>query len=243
MPDVPVFRPSSHGFAFRNAWPAQPALTLDTPLGRIPIGDARGGLCGGMVFAALDYFYAGAQTPPDMPAAGEPLYRFIVSRLMTSWDLPRGPLKYYDWMRGPDEDSRRAMLGLRLGRTRGLAWRTIVDELPRIRARIDHGDPACLGVVMAHSSKPADLGHNHQVLAWGYDVVGDRITVKVYDPNRGRRDDIWISFSLGAPSRPTVFEHNLGTKTGLSPRGLFHVAYQPVAPPVAPPVTSPPGLG
>lgn len=231
MPDVPVFRPSAHGFAFGNSWPPQPALTLDTPLGRIPIGDASGGLCGGMVFAALDYFHAGLPAPTKLPAAGEPLYKFIVSRLLTSWDLPRGPLKYYDWMRAPDQDTARTILGQGIGRTRGLAWRTIVDELPAIRARIDRGTPACLGLVMARSAKPADLGHNHQVLAWGYDLAGDRITVKVYDPNRGPRDDIRLSFRTGDPAHATVFEHNLGTRAGRPLRGLFHVAYQPVAPP------------
>jgi hypothetical protein len=231
MPDIPAFRPSTHGFAFRNAWPPQPALTIDTPLGRIPIGNASGGLCGGMVFAALDYFYAKVPLPDAMPAEGEPLYKFIVTRLMNSWDLPRGPMKYYDWMRGPDRDSSRRVLGLPIGRARGLSWRTIVDELPGIRATIDRGDPACLGLVMASSANPADLGHNHQVLAWGYDMAGERITIKVYDPNRGRRDDVRISFSMSDPGRSRTFDHNVGTRAGRPLRGLFHVAYQRAAPP------------
>jgi hypothetical protein len=231
MTDVPNFRPSTRGFVFRNAWPPQPALTLDTPLGRIPIGDASGGLCGGMVFGALDYFYAGIAPPEQMPAAGEPLYKFIVSRLMASWDLPRGPLKYYDWMRSPDHDARRRLLGLPAGRIRGLARRTILDELPRIVAKIDCGEPACLGLVMARSAKPADLGHNHQVLAWGYHTVPDHITLKVYDPNRGGRDDIRISFRTSDPTSARPFEHNLGTRAGRTLRGLFEVAYKREVPP------------
>ena len=53
-PPVP-FQPSANGFAFENSWPSEPAVSVETAFGPINIGDASAGLCGGMVFAALDY--------------------------------------------------------------------------------------------------------------------------------------------------------------------------------------------
>jgi len=68
--------PSADGFAFANAWPAAPAVTVPLLVGSAGIGNAARGLCGGMVFAALDY-----------------------------WHLPAGVARYYRWMLRPDGDS------------------------------------------------------------------------------------------------------------------------------------------
>src|SRR6185437_8999559 len=56
------FVPSQDAFAFTNSWPSAPAVTVQTPFGQVGIGNADNGLCGGMVFAALDYWHAG-KTP------------------------------------------------------------------------------------------------------------------------------------------------------------------------------------
>src|SRR5258706_11482102 len=84
MPVTTVFLPSQHGFAFSNAWPSQPALLLPTPFGDIRIGNADGGLCGGMVFATIDYWHSGEAPPPDPPGPGEPPVSHIVQRLIDS---------------------------------------------------------------------------------------------------------------------------------------------------------------
>src|SRR3954467_8411469 len=98
------FLPSLHGFAFDNGWPDQPALTLATPFGDIGIGNAGGGLCGGMAFAALDYWLGGGQTQPERPSGGGPPYGYIVDRLIDSWHVPAGVAQYYQWMSLPDGD-------------------------------------------------------------------------------------------------------------------------------------------
>ena len=105
MPDPSSFLPSQDGLAFTNAWPSEPAVVLPTPFGKINIGNAAAGLCGGMVFAALDFWQTGIQPPATRPAPGEPLYRYIVQRLVDSWHLPAGVAQYYQWMNLPDGDS------------------------------------------------------------------------------------------------------------------------------------------
>lgn len=62
------FLPSRDGLAFTNTWPPEPALSLPSPFGTIGIGNAANGLCGGMIFAALDYWNAGRPAPVSRPA-------------------------------------------------------------------------------------------------------------------------------------------------------------------------------
>ena len=222
------FVPSQHGFAFDNGWPDQAALTLPTPFGDIGIGNAGGGLCGGMVFAALDYFLVGKDAVPDRPAAGDPLYKFIVSRLIDSWHVPAGVAQYYQWMSLPDGDHVIRLFKRQVIAERGLGWRTVRVQWPQIKKDLDRALPVPIGVVTVASRNPKDLALNHQVLAVGYEADGPRLSVRVYDPNRGRRVDIAITMDTSAPSRPVPFGHNLGL--GRPVRGFFRVAYTPRTP-------------
>jgi hypothetical protein len=222
---TPGFSPSADGFAFANAWPAAPAVTVPLPGGSVGIGNAARGLCGGMVFAALDYWHAGVAPPADQPAAGTPLYRFIVRRLIDSWHLPVGVARYYRWMLLPDGDSGPA----------GVVRRTVSREWPAIRASLDRGVPAALAVVTVASANPLLLGGNHQVLAYGYSVAGTEVTLRVYDPNVGPDDEVWIRFDTAGGHGPPGhgFAHNLGLR--LPVRGFFLTRYAPAPPPA--PVT------
>jgi hypothetical protein len=218
------FLPSRHGFTFDNVWPAQPAVVVPTPFGDVPFGKANGGLCGGMVFAALDYWNAGRQPPASRPPLGTPLYSFIVRRLLESWRLPGGVAKYYEWMGMPDTDAPAFQLfGRPLLTRRGIAYRTISGEWPGIRTELDRGSPVPLGVITVSSRQAKDLALNHQVLAYAYTTNGNASTVRVYDPNRGRRDDIAITFQAGAS--PATFTHNLGIG-GRPVRGFFRTGYR-----------------
>jgi hypothetical protein len=204
------FLPSRCGFAFRNAWSPQPALVRQTPLGRIAVGDASAGLCGGMVFAALDYWHAGRVPPAVQPAHGDPLFGYLVTRLVDSWHLPLGVLRYYRWMTLPDSE---------------LARRTLAGQWPRIAAELDRGIPVPLGVVTVASARPGHLPHNHQVLATGYAMTDEAVTVEVYDPNHGPRDDIRIEFDAARSG----FGHNLDVDRPV--RGFFRTGYTPRTPP------------
>jgi len=221
-PAPPGFLPSRHGFEFPNSWPAAPAISIRTPAGRLGIGNAALGLCGGMVFAALDYWYAGQVPPAAQPAPGSPLYRFVVRRLIESWHIPAGVAGYYRGMLSSDAR---------------LARRTGTEQWPRIRALLDDGQPAPLGLVTVASASPLLLGLNHQVLAYGYSVRGQDVTLAVYDPNSGPDDSVVIRFRTGAafpdgaapPASTSAFTHTINV--GWPVRGFFLTGYQPRRPP------------
>jgi hypothetical protein len=206
------FRPSRHGFAFANSWPSAPAIWIRTPAGRIGIGNAALGLCGGMVFAALDYWLAGREPPAEQPAPGTPLYRFIVRRLLGSWRLRAGVMRYYPGMLATDGE---------------LAGRTILGQWPRIKALLDQGQPATLGVVTVASANPLLLGRNHQVLAYSYHEADAEVTLRVYDPNSGPDDGVAVRFSTAQPAG--AFTHNIAGSWPV--RGFFLTRYTRVEPP------------
>jgi hypothetical protein len=206
------FLPSRDGFAFTNAWPPAPAITLPTPVRSIGIGNAAAGLCGGMVFAALDYWHAGIRPAAGRPAPGSPLYRYLVRRQVASWHLPSGVARYYQWMNLPDSGA-------------GPGARTVSAQWPQIRASLDAGVPAVLGLVTVASANPVLLRHNHQALAFGYTQQRSDVSLSVYDPNTGPDDDVSISFSTAQH----VFRHNL--RLDWPVRGFFLTRYSPAIPP------------
>jgi hypothetical protein len=223
------FLPSTSGFHFANAFPHVPVRRIGIPgVIEVPIGDASNGLCGGMVFAARDYFEAGRPPPPatESPSSGS-LFDYLVRRLFDSFNLPTGPLEYLKLMnpRLPDGETMLTRLGLL---PHGRAWRTIRTEWPAIRAGIDAGHPVPLGLVRAKSENPFDLKFNHQVLAYGYEVTGEVATLLIYDPNLPDRDDVSLSFPLGDPTRPVRIE---ASPAGPPVYALFTVRYTAVPPP------------
>ena len=102
MPDVMTdFDPKKHGFHFSNNFVN---TVCNTPFGKI----TSRGRCGGMAFAALDYYYAklpipthrgrdfpGGEVPPD----GTCLADYIYHRLMDSFALNAG--KFIFWSQIP----------------------------------------------------------------------------------------------------------------------------------------------
>jgi hypothetical protein len=200
---VPGFLPSTHGFRFANSFPHVPLRSIGVPgVIEVPIGDASNGLCGGMAFAARDYFEAGRQPPPDTtPPGSGALYDYLVQRLLDSFGLPLGPKRYLELMNPalPDGETWLSRLGWL---PHGRAWRMAREEWPKVRADLDGGRLSPLGLVKVKSLDPFDLGENHQVLAYGYDLIGDRLTLRIYDPNKPNRDDVTTALSVGDPLRP-----------------------------------------
>jgi hypothetical protein len=79
---------------------------------------------------------------------------------------------------GPDRAARQ---------TRDVEW-------PHIRANIDAGRLAMVGLVRQQGWSPWQLAQSHQVLAYAYEVDGDAVTLRVYDPNWPGQDDVALSF-------------------------------------------------
>ena len=223
------FDAATCGFPFTNSWPDEPAVSISTPLGAIGIGNAADGLCGGMVFAALDYWYAGLPVPVEQPAPGTPLFSFLVRRIIDSWRVPTGVAQYYSWMNLPEADAGFTAFGRRVIVERGVRSRTLTQQWPQIRSDLDRGLPCALGLVTVASKNPADLGHNHQVLAYGYETRGESVTLRVYDPNSGQDDGVTIAFDLAAVEPATPFGSNVNI--GWPIRGFFRTPYSPVRPP------------
>jgi len=198
------FLPSTSALHYsNNTWPSAPDVQIATPFGPINIGNSATGLCGGMVFATADLWAATHLSPPSTsvnPAPGSAAFKFIVARLIDSFHLPAGVAEYYLWMNLPTHD-------MWIGPW-GTSHRTIATTMPSLRASIDAGHPCALGLVTVHSSVPADLGKNHQVLAYGYDETDAATTVH-------------ISFDHTNPTQTTQFVHS-GGETVL---GFFVVPY------------------
>jgi hypothetical protein len=226
---VTNFKPSVNGLHFANYWLHEPDIVVPVPpFGNVTIGDANNGLCGGMVFTALDVFLAMLPPIPDTtnPPQGSPLFNYIVSRLFASFNLPGGVLKYLDWMRTPDHDTGFSFLGNWIVTQRGVAWHTIEEELPKIKADIDSGSPSPLALVTIESLNPADLGQNHQVLAYAYEQDNSgNVTIHVYDPNTDppHADGVQLSLNINNPTHTTPITHNVNIVHPI--RGFFHVDY------------------
>jgi len=225
---VPGFQPSVNGLHFINAYPSEPDFTIPLPgIGNLAVGDASNGVCGGMVFTVRDVFETPGMSPIPAtapPAEGSPLFRYILDRLVASFDLPDlGFMKYYEWMLTPDGDTGWSPLLSR----RGLAWKTIIEEWPaRIRTELDAGRLCCLGLVTVASADPGQLGRNHQVLSYGYDLdTAGNLTLLIYDPNTppDLADDVRIKLNLNSPTTATPISHNVNVSTGI--RGFFAVDY------------------
>jgi hypothetical protein len=221
MASLTEFRPSVHGLHFDNRWPAgTPDFVYTVPiLGRVRIGDAGDGLCGGMAFTVADLFLAERPPPAttEAPAGGTPLFEYIAARLLASFSIPSGVLRYYYWANTPGHDT-----GVRPIVRPGLARMTIENQIPRIVADLDCGRPATLGLVTVRSFNPGALGRCHQVLAYAYERTGSTMTFRVYDPNQHDDDNVTISLDLAHPSRLTPITSNVRCDPV---RGFFHVDY------------------
>ena len=202
---VTAFRPSMHGFRFHNAFAHVAHGSIGVGSAQIPIGDAAQGLCGGMVYAARDYFEASCVRPPDevSPDSGV-LYDYLVARLYDSFDLPSGPLSYMYLMNPAVSDHDTWWAGL-VGQ-HGRAWITINQQWPSIKRALDQGRVVPLGLVMVKSVDPSKLGKNHQVLAYGYDLAGSNLAIRVYDPNAPGDDGARIQLDIGNPSGTTAMQ-------------------------------------
>lgn len=183
------------------------------------------GLCGGMAFAARDYYLAEIALPrgrdehdrPD-PAtpAGKTLHDYLWRRQLES--LQDNAPQLLAWM---------FMLHLPdfLGGADWLLARTR-EEWVKLKAWIDGAGPwpICL---IGVSTSPFD---NHQVLAYGYDDGGDGTgMIYVYDMNGPDREQ---TIELDMRGRQLEARESCANPQRGPLRGFFCEVYDPVQPPV-----------
>ena len=199
---VPGFLPSTHGLHFANRFPPGPTLRFGPIDPRwFGIGDASAGLCGGMAWYVRKRFQAGLPVPADTeaPTNGSALFQALVRRQVQSLDWLRVPLRF--WWMGALSPERAAR------RSRDIEW-------PRIRTDIDAGRLSMVGLVRHTGLNPFHMTQSHQVLAFGYEVTGDAITFRIYDPNWPGRNDVTIGFGTSG----------LNCSTGEGLTGALHLA-------------------
>lgn len=188
---VAGFLPSSDGLHFANSFPHGPTVRFGPLDPRwIGIGDAANGLCGGMAWFVRERFAANLPIPPDrqVPANGSALFQVLVRGQVKSLEWLRTPLGFW-WIGafGADRTVRRS---------RDVEW-------PKIRATIDAGRLSMVGLVRHQGPNPLNLSRSHQVVAYGYSVDGDKVTLRIYDPNWPERDDVTVAMERNRVSQST----------------------------------------
>jgi hypothetical protein len=174
-----AFDPAVHGFGFPNAF-------VDTFL-TLPNGAeiTTGGRCGGMAYASLDLFHAGAPAPrwsaglygPDrVPPDDNWLADTIQARLFDSFKV-LSAASFITWSIHPDGS---------IGPLKGVRRWTFEDELPKVVKAVDAGRPVPLGLVVARNL--GAIGKNHQVVAHGYTRTGKVTSLLITDSNSPGRE-------------------------------------------------------
>lgn len=228
-----TFDPRVHGFKFSNSFKNDVVFDITT-----------GGLCGGMVYAALDFYHASRPIPANIdyrPATGSVLERFLFQRQINTFQATAD--KWAELTFNPDGRRNREFFRWGLQGTGG-------GRLQELRELIDRGEPVPLGLRYhaGHDDRPGD----HQVLAIGYTMGRYRgdlganqtdLRIYVYDPNRpnqtmtlvpdpatgsyyysnvaaGDREKVrWLTYFVDTRYRrrapPTITETNLGPNDGL----------------------------
>ena len=171
------FDPRHHGFEFANTFNNDVIKEIDF---------RTGGLCGGMSYAAIDYFHHRMNKPVQdyRPANQTPLQRYIFARQLAS--LTPNIANWARYKVNPDGMHNRTFF-------RSTVSGNPNSELGRLRQRVRLRAPAVLDLVsyggkIGKAKRPGD----HQVVCTGYDLgrfderrgthVGD-IKLFIYDPN------------------------------------------------------------
>ena len=208
-----AFDPATHGFAFPNAFVN---VVLQLPTGA---KITTAGRCGGMAYAALDYFLPGQPVPRlrsslygpgKVPPDSHWLAQYFTARLHDSF-FTGSAAKFVTWSLHSDDPT---------WVFKGVSRWTKEEELPRLMASIDRGRPVVLGLVVARSL--GAIGDNHQVVAYGYEKSTDGdVVVTVYDNNSPGRA---VTLTSSAD------QHEWVASNGPVWRGFFVQDYTPKSP-------------
>src|SRR2546430_3331951 len=149
-----------------------------------------GGRCGGMAYAALDYWFNGRLPIPAtnaLPADGTLMADYVYRRLFDTYLVPSA-INFITWTLAGDTEN-----FFHKGVTR---W-TKDGEFPKLRAMIDEGKPQVLGLVKVTDLR--HIGDDHQVVGYGYEDDGKgNLCTYVWD-NRYPDQEVRLTTSKNAP--------------------------------------------
>jgi len=211
------FSPLTNGYHFTNYFENQVANLPG--IGKIETY----GRCGGMAFSALDCYRAGVKLPgytssdfgkPGVPPDGTALADYIFHRQLDSF-LTLTAVKFVTWTLAPDAGN---------FLVKGVTRRTKEDEFAKLRDSVDRDVPVPIGLIVARDLN--SLGHNHQVVAYGYDydAASQKQTVYIYDVNWPNQEITLVS----GPNDAGWAESSPGKEQW---RGWFVQDYAPHQPP------------
>lgn len=210
-----AFVPSINGFHFNNTFSSEDITGELFSLPSWMVPDDTWFLCGGMCFAALDRFFQ-RKAIPDMttpPGKGTPLLHELVYRQIASVESV-GWEKILNYQNRPDE-------GHWYEPQHSLGHLSQSEQWPGIRDKIDSGIPTTVCLIRASRAAVWKIGDNHQVIAYGYSINSNKVTLNVYDPNSRDQDDIVVGFCLGQEgSRLDAYQTR-----GPDPRGFLRTPY------------------
>ncbi len=192
------FLPDLHGYQFVNRFEGNlPNIFL-----RIVIRRSVYGLCGGMVFSALDYFSKNCPIPTTAEKSEEleeGFIRYLWKRQQASMSI----FNYY------------LLTKKSFQKNRNLIIDTITKELPQILRSIDNEKPVPLIIIRSRNFESPT--NNHQILVTNYEVEGSETHLTCYDPNHPHistvvkicRDinSLSIEYSTGEPMRGFFINH------------------------------------
>jgi len=203
MPAVRTpFSPTLKGLHFVNSFNLLPQRRLPK-IGALNLDALKIiGLCGGMCFAALDYFHSGRAVPEILQVSdlSPTLLRYLKRRQSDSVPLS-ALLKLSRWVLKDD---------LQVGLL------TVGREVPLLKQKLDQGQPVVLLLVCTRGTENPTL--NHQVVATGYDFdpAAQKFKIFLYDPNHPGVEPS-LTLSLADPAGGI----HLTQSTGEARRGFF----------------------
>jgi hypothetical protein len=207
------FKAQTNGFRFVNRFNLPFSTNVKLPIvGEIDLSKVVYGLCGGMCFAALDYYNVGRPVPGYTQVGQFPqgYLTYLWDRQLDSLGLVVLP-KVIEWMLRADTD---------------VAVRVCRYEVPKMRRQLDQGKPVVLGLVRGRGVE--DPTQNHQVLVEGYDLddATQQMVLYLYEPNYPGITPT-LSLSLTRPSQGIQLKQS----TGEVNRGFFVINYSAQQPP------------
>ena len=192
----------SLGFLWNKLFDSLPGPLGELGIGRVvdenwvQITHADAGLCGGMVYAVMDY-YAAHLLPPEQVSAPNSrtnvLFEFIRDRLWDSFDVEGEGHRFLGYSSPHYPNGDEGVIQA-VGLTRGRSWITYREAWPQIQQDIDAGKLSPVGLIQTDS---LDIGKNHQVLAYAYKKSGRDVTLYIYDPNEAQQE-VALEFNITA---------------------------------------------